>query len=69
MNAEQLKEFWDSNKSIQENYMDLGISYDPNVTIAIPKTKKKIQAEIMDIEEVNLNFFTFILSYIYFFKF
>jgi hypothetical protein len=33
--------------------MDLGLCYDPNVTIEIPKTKKKMQEEIMDIEEVN----------------
>ncbi len=36
--------------------MDLGLSYDPNVTIAIPKTKKKMQDEIMDIEEVTFKY-------------
>lgn len=53
VNAEQLKGFWDPEKSIQANYRDLGLSYDPNVTIEIPKTKTKLQVETMDIEEVD----------------
>ena len=59
INTEALKGLWDTNKSIANNYMDLGLSIDPNKTLAIPKTKDKVNPqnnkqtpEIMDIEEV-----------------
>ena len=54
VNAEQLKDFWDPKKSIQANYMDLGLSFDPNITLSIPKTKAKMNPEMMDLEEVEI---------------
>ena len=57
VNSEQLKEFWDSSKSLAKNYMDLGLSMDPNMTLSIPKTKdtkKPMNCDVMDIEEVCL---------------
>lgn len=56
VNADVLKGFWDQKKSIAKNYMELGLSYDPNLTLAIPKTKdtqNPLNCEVMDIEEVR----------------
>lgn len=61
VNAEQLKEFWDPNKSIQANYMDLGLVADPNLALAIPKAKNLLNPEVMEIEKVVLNFIKFYL--------
>jgi hypothetical protein len=49
---EKLRAAWDSHKSIEGNYMDIGLSIDPNKTIGIPKTKTLFQPEVMSIEDV-----------------
>ena len=57
VNSDVLKGFWDQKKSIAKNYMDLGLSYDPNITLTIPKTMETIkhpeQLEVMNIEEAK----------------
>ena len=60
VNSEQLKTFWNQNKTIAQNYMDLGLAMDPNMAtgMEIPKTKQRIQEqlmepEIMEIEKVT----------------
>ena len=56
VNAEQLKNFWDQNKSIAANYMDLGLAYDPNLAagMEIPKTKKKLQKQLLEPEVMEI---------------
>jgi hypothetical protein len=57
VNSDVLRGFWDPKKSIAKNYMDLGLSYDPNLTLSIPKTmetqKHPEQLEVMNIEEAK----------------
>ena len=52
INTDKLKDFWDENKSVRFNYKELGLCIDPNQTLGIPKTKKLLNPEIMNIEEV-----------------
>lgn len=51
--TEQLKEFWNSHKSIKANYAEMGLSADPNITIGIPKAKVLLNPEVMEISKVN----------------
>lgn len=58
VNADVLKGYWDPKKSLAQNYMDLGLSMDPNQTLAIPKTKDRMDpdmetCEVMDLEEAK----------------
>ncbi|KAL1517755.1 hypothetical protein ABEB36_001481 [Hypothenemus hampei] len=41
--CKEVKEAWDQDKSVQANLEDMGLSYDPNKTIDIPKRKKQVQ--------------------------
>lgn len=50
--AENLKEFWDTTKSIKKNYAELGLAADPNQALAIPKAKALLNPEVMEIEKV-----------------
>ena len=52
VDADQLKSFWDRTKSIKQNYINMGISIDPNQSLAIPKTKTLMNPEAMEIEKV-----------------
>ena len=52
INADQLKPFWDSKKSILANYRDLGIVADPNKNLEIPKTKNTLNPEAMNLAKV-----------------
>lgn len=51
--ADELKEFWNKNESIAKNYAKLGLSIDPNMTLEIPKAKKLLNPEVMEIEEAK----------------
>ena len=51
--AEELKEFWDPRKTLQQNYAELGLSSDLNTSLKIPKTKHMLIPEVMQIEKVN----------------
>ncbi|XP_072394596.1 nucleolar protein 16 [Diabrotica undecimpunctata] len=42
--CKEVKLSWESKKSIQTNLKEMGLSYDPNKTIKIPKTKKQIKS-------------------------
>ncbi len=53
VNAGQLKPFWNSKKTILENYRNLGISADPNESLAIPKAKSFLIPETMDLAKVR----------------
>ena len=58
VNADVLKGYWDPKKTLAQNYMELGLSMNPNETLAIPKTKDKVNpdkeyCEVMDIEEAK----------------
>lgn len=51
---DDVKEFWDSNVSMKSNYDKLGLSFDPNATIEIPRAKVLLNPEVMEIEEAKL---------------
>jgi hypothetical protein len=59
VNADQLKPFWDSKKTILANYREMGIAADPNVTLEIPRTKALLNPEVMNLVKVrnHLNLF------------
>lgn len=46
-----MKNAWDQKKSVQGNLEEMGLAYDPNKTIAIPKRKKPQPPSVMEIEE------------------
>lgn len=46
-----MKNAWDQKKSVQGNLEEMGLSYDPNQTIAIPKRKKPQPPTVMEVEE------------------
>ena len=39
---------WEESKSIQENLSDMGLSYDPNLTLKIPKAKETLRSKLTD---------------------
>jgi len=39
----EVKEAWDSRKSVQANFSDMGLSLDPNKTLRIPSTKELLK--------------------------
>ncbi|XP_066138259.1 nucleolar protein 16 [Euwallacea fornicatus] len=41
--CKEVKDAWDSKKSVQVNLATMGLSYDPNQTIGIPKKKRELQ--------------------------
>ncbi|XP_050295184.1 nucleolar protein 16 [Anthonomus grandis grandis] len=44
--CKEIKNAWDQKKSVQANLSEMGLSYDPNQTIKIPKRKKQLQEAI-----------------------
>lgn len=48
-----MKNAWDQQKSVQGNLEEMGLSYDPNKTIAIPKRKKPQPPSVMEVEEAD----------------
>jgi hypothetical protein len=55
-----LKAAWDESKSVEANYIEMGLASDPNKTLRVPKAKTLMQPEVMDIQKVILFFiFTF----------
>ncbi|KAF7263961.1 hypothetical protein GWI33_000817 [Rhynchophorus ferrugineus] len=61
--CKEVKNAWDQKKSIQANMTDMGLSYDPNLTIGIPKRKNQLKQalgvennewDIEDIEKTNI---------------
>lgn len=41
--SKEVKNAWDEKKSIQANLGEMGLSFDPNVSIGIPKKKQQLQ--------------------------
>ncbi|XP_066249985.1 nucleolar protein 16 [Euwallacea similis] len=41
--CKEVKDAWDSKKSVQTNLANMGLSYDPNQTIRIPTKKRELQ--------------------------
>ena len=41
-----LKEHWDQRKTLQQNLKDLGLAYNPNDVVKIPKQKKLKRKEV-----------------------
>ena len=66
VNSEQLKAFWNQNKTVAQNYMDLGLAMDPNMVtgMEIPKTKKRIQEQLMEPEIMEIEKVVFFLMII-----
>lgn len=52
--CEQVKNAWDNKKSLKQNLKDMGLSYDPNQTLAIPKAKDLIAGK-MEVEEMPIS--------------
>lgn len=57
--SEHLKEFWNTHKSIRANYAELGLSADPNISLAIPKAKNFLNPEVMEISKVKIKLKSF----------
>ncbi|XP_030759744.1 nucleolar protein 16 [Sitophilus oryzae] len=43
ISCKEIKNAWDKKKSVQSNLEEMGLSYDPNKTIEIPKRKKQLK--------------------------
>jgi hypothetical protein len=48
-----LKAAWNSTKSIEGNYSEMGLTTNANRALRIPKTKTLLKPEVMDIEQVS----------------
>jgi hypothetical protein len=48
---ETLKAAWNTHKSIEYNYAELGLSSNPNKTLSIPRIKTLIQPEVMNLQK------------------
>lgn len=46
MYSKEIKQAWESKKSIRQNLEEMGLSYDPNKTIKIPNNKAKLKVSI-----------------------
>jgi hypothetical protein len=53
VNFEQVKAFWDPKKSLKQNYMDIGLSSDPNQTLHIPKAKTTMKPKLIQMQIDN----------------
>ncbi|ENN73571.1 nucleolar protein 16 [Dendroctonus ponderosae] len=51
--CKDVKNAWDEKKSVQTNMEEMGLSYDPNRTLGIPKRKRQLQ-EAMGVTEEPL---------------
>nr|XP_022904110.1 nucleolar protein 16 [Onthophagus taurus] len=45
--CKEIKNAWDNKKSIQTNLKEMGLSYDPNVTLGVPNFKKTLKSQIV----------------------
>ncbi|CAG9761522.1 unnamed protein product [Ceutorhynchus assimilis] len=49
--CQKVKNEWDQKKSVQGNLEEMGLSYDPNLTIAIPKRKKQLKEALGAVDD------------------
>ncbi|XP_013385162.1 nucleolar protein 16 [Lingula anatina] len=54
VNCNEIRGAWDSKRSVLQNMSDMGISYDPNKTIPVPKTKTAINPDEIPKETFQL---------------
>lgn len=66
--TDELKEFWNKNASMKDNYSNLGLSMDPNKTLEIPRAKVLLNPEVMEIEEVSYYLSNYINAHLCLFK-
>ncbi|XP_033125435.1 nucleolar protein 16-like [Anneissia japonica] len=54
--CEQMKHNWDPKKTTKQNMHDMGLSYDPNEAVPIPKTKEVMKPKnLKDEEEMDVD--------------